>query len=163
MGSLKVFECCAMAAETQGWASCNRAALVAAKNRADSRLTFQLRESGPKMPREGSGEDCRRFASNFSRSPADTNCGPGCAMAPIVSRRASVSAADKKIPARSTIPGWEAARTVHSGGHLVITYLIGTAAGNFRAVETISSRNRLAARRWLSRKTGRLWRPVART
>src|SRR5271163_3092768 len=57
-GSVRSVECCCSAAATQGWANCSSAARPAPRNKADSRLTFQLIEDGPKMPACGSDVSC---------------------------------------------------------------------------------------------------------
>ena len=61
-----------MAAATQGCASCSNAARPAARNSADSRLTFQLTESGPKMPCAAPAAERFTSSSRRSSSAAET-------------------------------------------------------------------------------------------
>ncbi len=127
-GSCSVLECWAMAVATQGWASWSRAARPAARNRADSRLIFQLIEVGPKMLWPGSGADVLISASRPSRSAADTERSlPSAIPAYRIVKSLTVPngcwfEADKK-PSRELRLG--AAQMFHSGGDLIDTDPIG--------------------------------------
>src|SRR5215472_9097215 len=103
MGSWKVFECCAIAEATQGWASCNRAARVAARNSADSRLTFQPTEPGTKMPCSGQDEDSPKLVSSASRSSADTRRGAILFMVSLTSLRGSLYVERQRLNGSSLI------------------------------------------------------------
>src|SRR5271167_573743 len=75
MGSCSVLEYSAIAAATQGCASCSSAARPAARNSADSRLIFQLTELGPKIPSEAPAAEFFTSSSRRSRSAAETGWG----------------------------------------------------------------------------------------
>src|SRR5208283_2497101 len=72
MGSRSVRECSAIAAATQGCASCSNAARPAARNRADSRLIFQLIDFAPKSPSRPPAAWRFSSASKLSSSAAQT-------------------------------------------------------------------------------------------
>src|ERR1039458_3740055 len=75
MGLESRLECWTSAVATQGCASCRSAARPAPRNKADSRLIFQLMESRPKMPAFELVERRAIGASKVSMSCDETNAG----------------------------------------------------------------------------------------
>src|SRR5260370_27444648 len=71
-GSAGGFECWSSAAASEGCASWSNAARAAPRNNADSRLTFQPIEDGPKMPLRESEVRSATVAHSWAMSSRDT-------------------------------------------------------------------------------------------